>query len=40
MSVVNIVKNVKDVHKQSVILVKIGTFVNVFGKDAYIISYL
>ena len=40
MSILNIVKTVKEVHKEEIIFVKIGKFYQVYGKDAYIISYL
>ena len=40
MSVINMAKNIKQVHPESVICYKIGTFYHCYGKDAYIISYL
>ena len=40
MSILNIVKTVKEIHKEKIIFVKIGKFYQVYGKDAYIISYL
>ena len=40
MSILNIVKTVKEIHKEEIIFVKIGKFYQVYGKDAYIISYL
>lgn len=40
MGVENIIKMMKEVHPESVILVKIGTFYHQYGRDAYIISYL
>lgn len=40
MGIINIVKNVKDVHKDYIVLVKVGNFYNCYGRDAYIISYL
>ena len=39
MSILNIVKTAKEVHKNDIILVKIGKFYQVYGKDAYVISY-
>ena len=33
-------KTVKKVHKDAVIIVKVGNFYNVYRQDAYIISYL
>ena len=38
MGIINIIKVVKQVHKEDVVLVKIGKFYQVYGKDAYIIS--
>ena len=40
MSVVNMAKDIKKVHPNFVICYKVGSFVQVFGKDAYIISYI
>ena len=40
MGTINIVKTIKTVHPLCMVLVKIGTFYNVYSKDAYIISYL
>ncbi len=40
MGIINIVKNVKDIHKDYIVLVKVGNFYNVYGRDAYIVSYL
>lgn len=40
MSVINVVKNIKAIHKADVVLIKNGKFYNVYGKDSYIISYL
>ena len=40
MGILNIVKTVKEIHKEEIIFVKIGKFYQVYGKDAYIISYL
>lgn len=34
------VKTIKKVQKQDIILIKIGKFVYAYGKDAYIISYI
>ena len=36
----NIIKNLKEVHRNSIILIKIGSFYHAYGKDAYIMSYL
>ena len=40
MSVLTIIKEVKELHPERVVLVKIGKFYNVYMKDAYIIGYL
>ena len=40
MSVITIIKEVKKIHKEEVLLVKIGDFYHCFGRDSYIISYL
>lgn len=35
-----ILNSIKTVHKCAVIIIRTGTFCNVYGQDAYIISYL
>lgn len=40
MGTVDVVRTMKQVHPNDVILVKIGKFYHVYGKDAYIIAYL
>ena len=40
MSIINIVKNIKQVHPENIILIKIGKFYYSYSKDAYIISYI
>jgi len=40
MSVLTIINGVKEIHPENVAIVKIGTFYNVYAKDAYIVSYL
>ena len=40
MGVVNMIRTIKEIHKEDVVLIKVGTFYNVYGKDAYIVSYL
>ncbi|MGN1271093.1 MAG: hypothetical protein ACI4UX_03860 [Clostridia bacterium] len=35
-----ILNSIKTVHKDAVIIIRTGTFCNVYGQDAYIISYL
>ena len=32
--------SITTVHKEAVIIIRTGTFCNVYGQDAYIISYL
>lgn len=40
MAIITIVKTIKSIHPDSVVLVKVGKFYNVYGRDSYIISYL
>ena len=40
MSVINMIKTVKRIHAEDVILVKIGEFYQAYGKDACILSFL
>lgn len=40
MGIINIVKNVKEIHNKYVVLVKVGSFYYCYGKDSYIISQL
>ena len=40
MSVVNMAKDIKKVHPEDVVMYKVGNFVQSFGKDAYILSYV
>lgn len=40
MGTENVVKTIKTVYPSCMVLVKIGTFYDVYSKDAYIISYL
>ena len=40
MGIINIVKNVKEIHNKYVVLVKVGNFYYCYGRDSYIISYL
>ena len=40
MSIINMVKTMKEIHCKDVILIKNGKFYNAYGKDTYIISYL
>lgn len=34
------IKEIKEVHPEEIVLVKIGNFFHVYGKDSYILSYL
>ena len=40
MSVINKARDIKKDHPNDVVCYKVGAFVQLFGKDAYIISYL
>ena len=40
MSVGTIIKSVKQIHKEDVVLVQMGKFYYAYGKDAYILSDL
>ena len=40
MSVVNMAKNIKQIHPKYLLCFKVGKFYNVYGKDAYITAYL
>ena len=40
MATTTIIKTIKEVHPKDLVLVKIGSFYHIYGKDAYIISYL
>ena len=40
MGVVNMARDIKKVHPNFVVMYKVGNFVQAFGKDAYIISYI
>ncbi len=40
MAVGNVIKIMKEIHPESIILVKVGTFYHCYARDAYIISYL
>ena len=40
MKVVNIVKAIKQIHPEYIVLIKIGKFYYSYSKDAYIISYI
>ena len=40
MAIDTIIKEVKNFHKEELIIIKLGDFYHCYGKDAYIISYL
>ena len=40
MGIINMVKNIKEIHPKDILLIKVGTFYYTYGKDSYIISYL
>ena len=40
MCIMNMVKNIKEIHPKSLLLFKVGAFCEGYGKDSYIISYL
>lgn len=40
MGIINMIKTIKQIHQYDIILIKIGEFYHVYGKDSYIISYL
>lgn len=40
MEVVSMAKDIKKVHPEDVVCYKVGAFVQAFGKDAYVMSYL
>lgn len=39
MSIRTIVETVKKVHKEDIVLIKVGNFYRAYGKDSYILSY-
>ncbi|MCI9366543.1 MAG: hypothetical protein HFJ54_08695 [Clostridia bacterium] len=40
MRIENTIKIFKEIHPESVILIKMGTFYHAYGRDSYILSYL
>ncbi len=40
MAVITIIKTIKTIHPNTIVIVKAGKFYNVYGKDSYIMSYL
>lgn len=39
MSILTVIKSIKQIHNKDIVFVKIGKFYYCYGKDAYIISY-
>ena len=39
MSVVAMIKNIKQIHKKDIVFIKSGKFYYCYGRDSYIISY-
>ena len=40
MAIITMIKVIKEIHPESLVLVKVGKFYNAYGKDSYILSYL
>lgn len=40
MGIINIVKNIKQIHPKDILFVNVGKFYYAYGKDAYIMSYI
>ena len=40
MKIENTIKIFKEIHPESVIMIKMGTFYHAYGRDSYILSYL
>ena len=40
MSIINMVKNIKEIQSKTIVLLKVGAFCERYGKDSYILSYL
>lgn len=40
MGIINMIETIKLIHKEDIVLVKVGTFYTAYGKDAYILNYL
>lgn len=40
MGIINIITSIKEVHREYILLVKIGSFYYCYGKDTYILAYL
>lgn len=40
MAIINMVRNIKEVHKEDLLCFKVGNFCQCYGKDTYIMQYL
>ena len=40
MKIENTIKLFKEIHPETLILIKVGSFFHAYGKDSYILSYL
>ena len=40
MGVINMVKNIKEIHPKTILCLKIGSFYHCYGKDSYILSFI
>ena len=40
MSLINMVRNIKEIHPKTLLIFKVGAFCESYGKDSYILSYL
>lgn len=40
MGIINMIKSIKEIHGEDVVLVKMGSFYYAYGGDAYVMSYL
>lgn len=40
MSLINMVRNIKEIHPKTLLLFKVGAFCESYGKDSYVLSYL
>lgn len=40
MGIVNVIKNIKLIHTEDIVLAHVGKFYYAYGKDAYILSYI
>ncbi len=40
MATLTMIKTIKEIHKEDIVLVRVGDFYHVYGRDSYIISFL